>query len=425
MSISDHNVVTIGEPREKWGPCPFRFYDRWLEDAESINLAREGWRNCKVTGTHGFVLSAKLKFTKEIIKRKDEQMWCQKSRVKWLKKGDRNSKIFHIMANGRMRSNYIEEIFVNGARISAPNLVKEGVRNFYESQFHNVTWRRPSIYGMNLKSLSAVERLCLEKPFSGVEVWEALSSCDGNKVLGPDGLNLNFVKSNWEWIQEDFMRFIHGFHEDSMIVKDLNKTFIDLIPKCSKPESMKDFRSISVVGSMYKILAKVLANRIKFVMNTIIGDYQMAFVKNPQILDSFVIVEEIIHLWKYDNKGSLLVKLDFKIAYDCVDHGFLDAMMREMGFGEKWRRWMQSCISTPMLSVLVNGSPTSEFGIERGLRQGDPLSPFLFNTLIEGLSSLFRKACNLGLISGASFGDNTGFYSSNRIWSTFVMLKES
>ncbi|KAK3205179.1 hypothetical protein Dsin_019225 [Dipteronia sinensis] len=178
-------------------------------------------------------------------------------------------------------------------------------------------------------------------------------------------------------IKVDFMSFIQGFYEDGSIVKDLNKTSIPLIPKCVKPESLKDFRPISLVGSMYKLLAKVLANRLKKVLNIVIGEAQMAFVESCQILDSFVIAEEIIQLWKRDSEGGLLIKLDFKKAYDIVDHNFLEAMMKDMGFRERWRKWMKYCITTLLLSDLVNRSPTYQFGMERGLRQGDPLSPFL------------------------------------------------
>ena len=99
-------------------------------------------------------------------------------------------------------------------------------------------------------------------------------------------------------------------------------------------------------------------------MKKVIGETQMAFVKNHQILDSFVITEEIIHHWKKNKNGGLLVKLDFEKAYDSVDHNFLD----DMGFGRKWRQWMGYCISSPWISILVNGSPTREFGLEKGLR---------------------------------------------------------
>ncbi|KAK3175723.1 hypothetical protein Dsin_032610 [Dipteronia sinensis] len=90
---------------------------------------------------------------------------------------------------------------------------------------------------------------------------------------------------------------------------------------------MGDFRPISLVGAMYKVLAKVLANRMRNVMQSVIEDYQMAFIKNRQILDSFVIAEEVIHKWKTEKDGGLLVKLDFEKAYDSVDHTFVDNML--------------------------------------------------------------------------------------------------
>ncbi|KAK3212282.1 hypothetical protein Dsin_016988 [Dipteronia sinensis] len=104
---------------------------------------------------------------------------------------------------------------------------------------------------------------------------------------------------------------------------------------------------------------------------------------------------------KSDVEGGILVKLEFEKTYDSVDHDFLDSMMEDIGFGLRWRKWIKDCISTPLLSVLVNGSPTPQFGLE-----GDPLFPFLFNLVVEGLSALFRKAYDLNRIMGASFGNN-------------------
>ncbi|KAK0583049.1 hypothetical protein LWI29_032852 [Acer saccharum] len=104
-------------------------------------------------------------------------------------------------------------------------------------------------------------------------------------------------------------------------------------------------------------------------------------------------------------RGGLMVKLDFEKAYDSVDHKFLDNMLCDMDFGRKWREWIRNCISSPGLSVLVNGSPTFDFGMERGFRQGDPLSPFLFNVVVEGLSAIFKKAECLGMMKGVSFGE--------------------
>ncbi|KAK3219239.1 hypothetical protein Dsin_013209 [Dipteronia sinensis] len=148
-----------------------------------------------------------------------------------------------------------------------PNLVKERVRDFFKDHFKIVHWKRPTINRLNLKQLGEEEKVFLERSFTEEEVWEAVCNCDGNKAPGLDVLS---------------------------IVKELNKTFIALIPKCGKPNVMKDYRPISLVGSIYK----VLANRLKQVMNYIIGEFQMASMKNRQILDSFVVAEEIIQMWK-------------------------------------------------------------------------------------------------------------------------------
>ncbi|KAK3204962.1 hypothetical protein Dsin_019008 [Dipteronia sinensis] len=139
-------------------------------------------------------------------------------------------------------------------------------------------------------------------------------------------------------------------------------------------------------------------------MTTVIGESQMAFVQGRQITDSFVIAEEIINKWKWETIGGLVVKIDFQKAYDSVDHVFLDSMLEGMGFGTKWRKWILDSISTPLLLVLVNGSPKNQFGMERGLRQGDPLSPFLFNIVSEGLNCILLKGAELELIKGEVFG---------------------
>ncbi|KAK2641017.1 hypothetical protein Ddye_022780 [Dipteronia dyeriana] len=122
-------------------------------------------------------------------------------------------------------------------------------------------------------------------------------------------------------------------------------------------------------------------------MDSVIGSIQSAFVKGRQIVDSFIIADEVIHSWKKDGKCGLLVKLDFEKAYDSVDHAFLLEVLDRMGFGARWQGWIKWCISSPSMSVLVNDCPTKEFPIEKGLCQGDPLSIFLFNLVVEVLSN--------------------------------------
>ncbi|KAK3212500.1 hypothetical protein Dsin_017206 [Dipteronia sinensis] len=163
--------------------------------------------------------------------RKDEQMWRQKSRIKWLKEGDKNSKFFHCIANNIRRNNYVGNMVIRGNRISNPIRIKNGIYDFFKNHFKNVPWKRPTISGLDLKVLAEVYRVALERPLNEDEGWAAVNGCDGNKAPVPNGLNLNFVKANWVSIKDDFMNFIEGFHKDGAIVKDINNTFIALIPK--------------------------------------------------------------------------------------------------------------------------------------------------------------------------------------------------
>ena len=168
-----------------------------------------------------------------------------------------------------------------------------------------MSWQCPKIVGLGLKKLTSVESMSLEVEFTMDEVWDALNSCDGNKAPGSDGFNLNFFfKANWEVIKKDVMEFFMDFYRDGSKIKRFNNTFLAFILKAVKPESSKDFRLISFVGAMYKVVVKVLANHIKLVMGLVIEDFQMAFIKNHQILDSFMIAEEVIHRWRKDKVGG-------------------------------------------------------------------------------------------------------------------------
>ncbi|KAK2637456.1 hypothetical protein Ddye_032248 [Dipteronia dyeriana] len=146
----------------------------------------------------------------------------------------------------------------------------------------------------------------------------------------------------------------------------MNKSFIALIPKVDNPRSFRDFRPIYLIGSLYKILAKILANRLRKIMHLIIGESQMTFVRGRKIINSFIVASDIINEWKRDKEGGFLLKLDFEKAYDYVDHSFIDEVLVVMGFRVKWRNRISWCISSPMLTITVNSSPTKQFSIERG-----------------------------------------------------------
>ena len=182
-----------------------------------------------------------------------------------------------------------------------------------------------------------------------------------------------------------------------------------MIPKKRGAKDLKDFRPISLIGSIYKLIAKVLANRLKKVMNDLVNPAQNAFVEGRQILDASLIANEVIDSMQKRKERGILCKLDIEKAYDQINWKFILKVLEKMGFGNKWVNWIEWCISTATFSVLVNGSLAGFFGSSRGLRQGDPLSPYLFVLGMEAISLMIDKAAEGGFISGYVFKgrDNT------------------
>ncbi|XP_057791321.1 uncharacterized protein LOC131008462 [Salvia miltiorrhiza] len=127
-------------------------------------------------------------------------------------------------------------------------------------------------------------------------------------------------------------------------------------------------------------------------MGSIISNNQSAFVKGRYILDGVVILNESIMEAKKKKMGRTFFKIDFAKAYDSVEWDFLDALLVNFSFDSKWRKWMKGCLYSASASILVNGSSTKDFKMERGLRQGDPMSPFCFLIIAEGLNALVERA---------------------------------
>ncbi|GJV29956.1 putative RNA-directed DNA polymerase [Tanacetum coccineum] len=139
-------------------------------------------------------------------------------------------------------------------------------------------------------------------------------------------------------------------------------------------------------------------------MNKLIREVQSAFLKDRFILDGVLVINEVVEFIKKSRKKCLIFKVDYEKAYDCVNWEFLDATMLQMGFGTKWYGWIRACLESATSLILVNGSPTKEFVLERGIRQGDPLSPFLLLIIAESLNVAMQEAVRVGLFDGVKMG---------------------
>ncbi|RVW40194.1 Transposon TX1 uncharacterized 149 kDa protein [Vitis vinifera] len=429
--VSDHFPILLEGGGLRNGPSPFRFENMWLK---VVKIKLKEW-NRDVFGKVEYrknVALDQMQFwdAKEKINRLtleemearreareeykkwvllEEVTWRQKSREVWLKEGDRNTSFFHRMANAHRRRNNMERIRINGMWKLEENGMSEGIVNAFKTLLSNPGDWRPSLAGLQCEQLQSLDADALEVPFTEEEVHDALVGCSGDKALGPDGFTMSFWQFAWDFVKEDVMRFFREFHEHGKFVKRLNTIFLVLIPKKMGAEDLREFRPINLVGSLYKWLAKVLANRLKRAVGKVVSKAQGAFVEGRQILDAVLIANEAIDSILKNNENGILCKLDIEKAYDNVDWSFLLTVMQKMGFGEKWLGWIKWCISTASFSVLINGTPKGFFQSSRGLRQGDPLSPYLFVIAMEVFSSFLNRAVDNGYISGCQVkGRNEG-----------------
>ncbi|KAA3472829.1 reverse transcriptase [Gossypium australe] len=349
------------------------------------------------------IIDTKLYLNIEI--EKDEVYWEQRARVNWLRHGDRNTAFFHNCVAARKRANFISKLTLDsGQEINEESIIQEEAMLYFENLFTSKGVADPKeiLEGIEGNISDEINRR-LQAPFREDEVRAALKGMGPIKAPGPDGFPAIFFQKFWHIVGKEVLEFCLGVLNEGREAEAANMTNIVLIPKVNKPTSLVSFRLISLCNVVYKIIAKTIANRMQDVMAICIDQVQSAFVPGRLISDNIVLAYELLHTFRQKRtgkKGYMAVKLDMSKAYDRVEWGFLQGVMVKMGFPSTWIELIMRCVTSVSYAVTINGKQGRIFKPTRGLRQGDPLSPFLFLICSEGLSALMRNAKKKGSIRG-------------------------
>lgn len=331
---------------------------------------------------------------------KEELLWLQKSRSEWIKDGDRNTKYYHARAVIQRRRKKVTMLKNDvGEWVADSETLKTMAQEYFQRlyQLEETTTHRYNISGLFPLIPNALMQ-ALAAPVTMLEVKQAVFDMAPLKSPGIDGLHALFFQSQWDLIGTTVFKEIQQFFQHGHLNEELNRTVIALIPKVECPQSIKEFRPISLCTTVYKAITKLLANRLKPIMPILVLPQQSSFVQGRSIIDNVIIGQELVHAMrrKQGSKGWMAIKVDLEKAYDRLRWDFIKETLVDAGIPEHIMRLIMQCITTSSLQVLWNGEPSSTFLPQRGIRQGDPLSPYIFILCMERLSQVITQEVTKG-----------------------------
>ena len=437
-------------PEDSFAHRPFRFEAAWVRDNECNDVVEKAW-NEKVGGLALVKLckkqvatrSAIRKWNKEVFRHcqakinklmdritniqkntpfedndraekalqvelsewleRCEILWKQKSRELWLKEEDRNTKLFHLSTIIQRRYNNIDAIRSDdGSWVTNSKDIRIQFFNSFKRQFTEEEVYFPdNLDNVISPCITEKDNALLRKIPTPDEIKATLFQMQDLKAPGQDGFPALFYKEFWHIVGDAVTQAVISFLVVGSMPKEVNGALIVLIPKTLNLSSVNNFRPISLCNIVYKIISKLLVAKICPILHNLISPCQSAFIPGRWIAKNQVVIHELLHSFKVRKVKSsfMAVKLDFQKAYDRVNWSFIQTVLTNFGFDSGFIGWILACLSSVSFEVLVNGGKTDQFKPSRGLRQGDPLSPYLFILGQEVLSRLLDKELYSGNLS--------------------------
>jgi hypothetical protein len=327
----------------------------------------------------------------------EEEYWRQHGRHQWLLKGDANTKFFHAFANGRKRKCAILSLTAEQGVITDPGAIQELIYGFYCSlmgaEEPKLVSTVQDLWPAH-QCVFAQENEELMHSFTEAELDFVLQDTKSDTAPGP----VQFCKRLWPLLKSAVLQILNDFALGRVDIARLNFGILSLIPKVPGAENIKQHRPIALINVIFKLVSKDFAVRLSPVAHRVISQAQTAFIKGRFIQDGPLALHEIIHELKTKKLQAVLLKLDFEKAYDRVNWSFLREALLRKGFDPRYVHHIRQLVSGGPISI--NGEVGPYFRNKRGVRQGDPISPLLFDFVADALDAILVRAREAGHIQG-------------------------
>ncbi|XP_020702911.2 uncharacterized protein LOC110114389 [Dendrobium catenatum] len=331
-----------------------------------------------------------LRNTLNLIK---DAVKSERAKVNWIRQGEDDLKF--LFAKIRIRRGSSKSVFnllANSPSSSRADVVSSLI-HYFQGLYNPPTPPNATLNcipsGIKLSQADAIR---ITSYVLDDEIKHAVFSGNTNSAPGPDGYNFYFYKSAWHIVGPLVCRAVHSFFQKCYLPHGVKATALAIIPKHKNASELSDYRHIALCNVLYKIIAKVLAERLKPVMNHIVMDNQAGFLKSRVSTDNILFANDILsYAGKSKDSNYFCAKLDIRKAFDSVSRDFLLSRLVQKGFPPLFVNWIKLCIKDVSFSILLNGAIEGYFSTSAGLRQGCPLSPYLFCLVMDAFSNLLEN----------------------------------
>ena len=343
---------------------------------------------------------------------------------KWTRVGDRCTKEFFEFHEGPRQAFTITQLQDGDRTLTTQSELENHILNFYErlytrdDQVEEAEEAREDCLQFITSPVTEEHNRELMRPITLEEVTKAVKQLPAGKAPGTDTIPAEFYQVLWNDIDKEVLSFAEESITQAHLAAELNVSKIALLPKSEDRSKVQNFRPISLLNTPYKIIAKILANRMKPLLHHWILPSQTGFVPNRCILENIFLAFEAME-WTMENQQDLsMLLLDFEKAYDRVNWTFLRKVMEKMGFHQMWIAQVMALNENASATVIVNGEQSKTFNLQRSVRQGRPLAPYLFLLTVDVLGQILQHPANG--VKGLKLPDDS--YITNQMFADDTLL---